>query len=134
MNKENKSEITRGNRKTAKAVIRIKEGSGKVIINKKLLDAYNNKLFKYEVLEPIILAGDEALKYDYYVTVKGGGIMARSRAIRSAIAKALVAMDGKLKQKFLAIDRTLLVDDRRITEPQKPYRSAARALKQTSYR
>ncbi len=130
----NKSNIVRGNRKRAKAVVKIVEGKGNVIVNKKLLDAYNNELFKYEILEPIIIAGEIGQKYDYYVSVRGGGIMGQSRAIRSAIAKALVEKESSLKQKFLAIDRTLLVDDRRITEPQKPYRSAARALKQTSYR
>ncbi|MEM3828636.1 MAG: 30S ribosomal protein S9 [Conexivisphaerales archaeon] len=132
MNKNRSVFLSR--RKTAYAVTKLCSGSGKIIINGKSLDAYDNVLFKYEVTEPLFIAGDISKKYDFFVKVRGGGVFARARAIRSSIAKSLVSVDNSLRDRFIKVDRTLLVDDRRITEPQKPYRSAARALKQTSYR
>ncbi|MCW1311598.1 MAG: 30S ribosomal protein S9 [Candidatus Rehaiarchaeum fermentans] len=121
-------------RKTSYAKTRIVPGEGKIFINGRDLNSMDNILFKYEVMEPLFIAGDVAKKYNFLVETRGGGNFSRCRAIRSSIAKALVSIDSSLKEKFVKIDRTLLVDDRRITEPQKPYRSAARARKQTSYR
>ncbi|MBE5727854.1 30S ribosomal protein S9 [Candidatus Parvarchaeota archaeon] len=121
-------------RKTTVARGVIEQGDGSVYINSKSLDAYNDKLFKMMVTEPIILSGDTYKKYSFKIFVTGGGNMARATAVRAVIAKALSSKEKSLRKVFLSYDRTLLVDDKRVTEPQKPYRSAARALKQTSYR
>lgn len=112
----------------------IKPGEGKIFINNKSLEAYNDKLLKLFIQTPIILSGDLYKKYNIYIFVNGGGFVGRMNVIRSIIAKALVSKEKALRKKFIDYDRTMLVDDKRITEPQKPYRSAARALKQTSYR
>lgn len=129
-----KNVITIAKRKTTIASGIITEGDGKVFINKKSLFAYQDRLFKLIAGEPLVIASDLAGKYNIYVKVKGGGSMSRAHAVRSVLAKSLVRKEKSLRKRFLDYDRSLLVDDKRQTEAQKPYRSAARALKQTSYR
>jgi small subunit ribosomal protein S9 len=129
-----KNTIIVAKRKTAIARGVITEGSGRLTINSKLLSAYPETLFRLMISEPIIIAGDLSKKYDIKIEIKGSGTMARAHAVRSVIAKALSKKEKSLKKRFLDYDRSLLVDDKRQAEAQKPYRSAARALKQTSYR
>ncbi|MCW1293844.1 MAG: 30S ribosomal protein S9 [Candidatus Parvarchaeota archaeon] len=121
-------------RKTAVARGTISAGDGKVFINGKSLDSYGDKLFKMIVTEPMVLSGEAYKRYNFNIFVKGGGQMARATVARAIIAKSLSSKEKGLRKVFLSYDRTLLVDDKRVAEPQKPYRSAARALKQTSYR
>lgn len=121
-------------RKSAVASGVIKDGNGRITINNKSLSAYSDKILQLMITEPLSIAGDLAKKYDVDIRVFGGGAMSRAQAIRAVVAKGLARREKSLKKKFLEYDRTLLVDDKRMTEPQKPYRSAARALKQTSYR
>jgi len=62
--------------------------------------------------------------------------MSQAVASRAAIAKALVEFTGdeELRNKFLAYDRMLLVDDPRRSEAKKPLGPGARAKKQSSKR
>ncbi len=129
-----KNPILVAKRKQAIARGTITEGGGRVLINNKSLDAYPNRILKLMISEPQAISGDLYKKYDIDMTIKGGGEMARAHAARSIVAKCLARKEKSLKRRFLDYDRTLLVDDNRQTEPQKPYRSSARALKQTSYR
>lgn len=129
-----KNTIIVAKRKTATANAVIREGGGNVFVNGKSLNAFSDKLFKQIASEPLELSDDLYKKYDITIKMSGGGPNARAQAIRSAIAKSLVKKEKSLRKKFLEYDRAMLVDDKRQTEAQKPYRSAARALKQTSYR
>ncbi len=129
--------VVTGKRKTSIARAVIKEGKGIIRINKKKLEALEHELARMKIQEPLILAGDSIVsKVDIKVNVKGGGWMSQAEAARNAIARALVEFtkSKELKKKFLDYDRHLLVADTRRTEPQKPYRSAARAQRQTSKR
>jgi len=123
-------------KKTAVARAVVKKGTGKIRINGKSLDIISPKRAKRFIEEPLEIAGQTSKEVDIRVTVKGGGFMARAAAIRSAIAKALVEIskDKKLKEKFLAYDRLLLVDDARRKESKKPLGTGARKKKQKSKR
>ena len=126
-----------GKRKKAIARATLKGGKGKIKINNTPLDLYEPRLARLKLREPLILAGDVVNKLDIEVNVKGGGINSQADASRLAIAKALVdyAKGGKLKEKFLAYDRNLLVADVRRKEVSKPNRHGqARAKVQKSYR
>src|SRR3989344_5180553 len=94
---------------TARAVIR--EGSGKIRINKRLLDFFEPKQVREFIQEPLIMAGDWAKKVNIYIEVHGGGFMSQAVAARSCIAKCLVAFsrDEKLKKDMIEYDRMLLV-------------------------
>ena len=132
----NKSIITNGKRKTSIARAIINKGTGNVRVNSISLDVYSNEIARLKIKEPLMLAGEIAEKVDIKVKVKGGGWQSQAEAVRLAISKALVEFSKKdsLKKTFLEYDRHLLVADIRRTEPQKPYRSAARARRQKSKR
>ncbi len=132
-----KTIITSGKRKRAIARANIKQGKGRIRINKVLLDFYEPKMYRLKLREPVILAGDIINNVDIDVNVIGGGIASQAEASRLAIARALVeyAKSERLKDRFLKYDRQLLVADVRRKEPAKPNRHGqARAKKQKSYR
>ena len=134
--KKNNDIIAVGKRKTSIAKATLKHpGKGIIRINSKDLDCYAPELAKLKIMEPLILSGDKYKSVNIYVKVKGGGWRSQSEAIRMAIANALVKKFGEsLRKVYLEYDRHLLIADTRRTEPQKPYRSAARAKRQTSKR
>ena len=125
-----------GKRKKAIARAILKDGSGKVRINKISLDNYQPKILRMRLSEPLILAGDIINKLDIDVDVKGGGIAGQANAARLAIARALVeySKGDKLRNVLLQYDRQLLVADVRQAEPSKPNDSKPRAKRQKSYR
>ncbi len=125
---------TTGKRKTSVARATLREGKGIIRINSVLLDAFKPEYVKMKIQEPLMLSGGEYKKVDINVNVKGGGFFSQAEASRVAIAKALAEWNKELKKKFMEYDRTLLVSDIRRTEPQKPYRSAARRKRQKSKR
>jgi len=129
--------VVTGKRKTAIAKATIKEGNGKILVNKKPIELFE-QLQRLELSEPIEIAkevlGD--LKFNISVNVKRGGTASRIEASRLAIARAIVeyTKEDKVKQAYLTYDRNLLVADTRRKEPYKPGDSKARAKRQTSYR
>ena len=126
MKKEPKSIIISGTRKRAVARASLKPGKGKVRINGLFLDNFGNNILRLKIKEPLILAGETAQKVDLNVKVGGGGISGQADAVRLAIARALVALDKKLKKVFDEYDRLLLVADVRRKEVCKPNVSKAR--------
>jgi len=130
-----KTIITSGKRKTAVAKATLNPGTGKIKVNKVALNLYEPKVYKLRIEEPLILAGDARAKVDIDVAIRGGGAMSQSDAARTAIAKALVEFNPKLKPIFVEYDRHLLVSDVRFKETHKPNRhGTARSKKQKSYR
>ncbi|MCX8190345.1 MAG: 30S ribosomal protein S9 [Candidatus Diapherotrites archaeon] len=123
-------------KKSAVARAIIKEGSGKVSINKRDLSTIEPKYVKVFIEEPLILAGEIAKKFDIVVKASGGGAMAQAVCARSAIAKALVKVskDKNLEKKFRQYDRLLLVDDPRRKESKKPLGKGARKKRQKTKR
>ncbi len=129
--------IKSGKRKTSVAKAVIKDGNGKVTINKKPINFFP-ELQQLELQEPLMIANDVlgATKFDIQVRVSGGGMASRVEASRLAIARAIVAFSKSdtLKAAYLQYDRNLLIADTRRKEAYKPDDSKARAKRQTSYR
>jgi small subunit ribosomal protein S9 len=136
MAKKTKGIQVKAKKKTAVARAVIREGTGKIKINKLNVETKQEKYIKEFIKEPLAIAGEIAKKYDIDIKVKGGGIMGQAVAARATIAKALVKItkDEKLKKAFLNYDRNLLVDDIRRKEAKKPLGRGARKSRQTSYR
>jgi len=134
--KKSDAVIARGKRKTSIARATIKSGSGKVRVNSKLVDSFNNPYVRGIIIEPLGYVGPEANNIDVSVNVSGGGTMGQAQAVRTAIAKALVEYFPKLdlKKKFLEIDRSLVIEDPRRVESKKYRGPKARARFQKSYR
>ncbi|MBR0472581.1 MAG: 30S ribosomal protein S9 [Methanosphaera sp.] len=127
---------TSGKRKTAIARGTVREGTGKVRINRKPVELYNPELARLKIFEPLELAGDMVNSVDINVRVVGGGVMGQAEAARMVIAKGLVEYFGdiNLKDRYVQYDRTMLVGDPRRTESKKFGGPGARARKQKSYR
>jgi len=127
---------TSGKRKTAVARAVVREGTGKVTINKTPIEIYSPELAKLKIQEPIGMAGTRAKEVDISVNVVGGGVMGQAAAIRTAIARGLVDFfkDDDLEATYRAYDRTLMINDDRRKLPKKPLGHGARAKKQKSYR
>ncbi len=126
---------TSGKRKRSIARATLKPGKGIIRINNILLDAYEPKLARLKIQEGLIIAGDVIKKVDITVNVKGGGVNSQAEAARTAISKALVEFEPKLKERYLDYDRNFLVNDVRYKETKKPgTHGRARAKRQKSYR
>ncbi|MBN2880641.1 30S ribosomal protein S9 [Candidatus Woesearchaeota archaeon] len=126
---------TVGKRKRAIARATLKPGQGIIKINNYALETFNNELFVGKIKEVLILAGEDAVKYDIKVSVDGGGFTGQADAIRLAIGKALVEANPKLKDVFLRYNRNFLVADTRRKEVRKPNCAGkARSKVQKSYR
>ncbi len=132
-----KAIVVSGKRKRAIARASCREGSGAVRVNKTPLEFYGTPMSRLFVMEPVLIAGDIAKKYDIDIDVNGGGWHSQAEAARLTVARALVEATGskKLKQDFLNYDRHLLVADVRRREPRKPNtHGKARSKRQKSYR
>lgn len=124
-----------GKRKSAVARATLKEGKGRVRVNKVPLSSVQPQMSQLKIMEPILIAGEVMKKIDIDVTVTGGGQSSQADAVRLAISRALVGMDNKLESDFLAYDRHLIVADVRRKETHKPNcHGKARAKRQKSYR
>ncbi len=129
--------IVTGKRKTAIARAVIKPGKGRVWINGIPIEIYPIEMVRLKMMEPLLLIGEEIWgQIDIRVTVHGGGVMAQADAVRTAIARAIVAYTGseKIKQLFKEYSRPMLAGDPRQTEPEKWMRYSARRWRQKSYR
>lgn len=127
---------TSGKRKTAIARATVKEGTGRVTINKVPLDTYGPELARLKIQEPLGLVPEKVSQVDIAVLVSGGGVMGQAAAARTAIARGLVDFykDEELEAAFRAYDRTLIINDDRRKLPKNPLGHGARAKKQKSYR
>ncbi len=126
---------TTGKRKKAIAKAVVREGKGRVRINKRPLENLEPELARMKITEPLTLSGLRD-KIDIDISVDGGGFMGQAEAIRTAIGKALIeySKDKSLRDMFYDYDRTLVKDDVRRKESKKYGGKGARAKKQKSYR
>jgi len=121
-----------GRRKSSVARVYLTEGSGKITINKKDIDVYfPSAILRFVVRQPLQLL-DVAEKYDIKVNIYGGGFTGQSQALRLAIARALVKINGEDKKNLK--DHGFLTRDSRVVERKKPGRPKARRRFQFSKR
>ncbi|MBM3233622.1 30S ribosomal protein S9 [Candidatus Pacearchaeota archaeon] len=133
----NEKIVTSGKRKSAVARAVIKEGSGKITINKKPYQ-HLEIMKRLMIEEPLRIASEKlgGLKFDIDIMARGGGQESQIEASRLAIARALVeaTKSSELRKAYLLYDRSMLVADTRRKEAYKPGDSKARAKRQKSYR
>lgn len=123
-----------GRRKTAVAKLVVRQGSGNIYINNRPLQHFGNEVARAKILTPLYMDEKFWKSHDFYIKVRGGGVMAIADAASFAIAKALAERSETVKQKIKEYNRVLLAGDPRQTEPKKPNRYSARRFKQKSYR
>jgi small subunit ribosomal protein S9 len=125
-----------GKRKTAIARATLREGKGRIRINKKPLELVEPELVRLKMSEPLEFAKDVVQTLDIDVNSQGGGIFGQAGAVRTAIARGLVEWtnDTALRDAIMQFDRSLLVNDTRYKLPKKFGGRGARKKRQKSYR
>ena len=121
-----------GRRKTSVARVRIRDGSGKILINKRELDDF----FKVEqdrntVLSPLLHC-EVRDSVDITIRCHGGGTTGQAGACMQGIARALVKHDSDLDEKLR--EKSFLTRDARMKERKKPGLHGARRGTQFSKR
>jgi len=86
-----------GTRKTAVAQVRLKQGTGKTIVNGRDVLAY---LCRQNLVTHALAPVEEAKlmgKIDIVAKVTGGGLSGQAGALRMGIARALIQLDPQLR-------------------------------------
>nr|UIB38879.1 ribosomal protein S9 [Trentepohlia sp. YN1317] len=129
-----------GRRKSSVANVQAILGTGKILINKKSDDIYFQKqsLLLSIIHSPLQKIQAEN-KYDFYITVSGGGIFSQAYAIRLGIARTLtrtLASNSSSENNYQMIFKQehFLTRDPRVKERRKYGLKKARRASQFSKR
>ena len=121
-----------GRRKTAAARVYMKPGSGKITVNDRPLDEFfgreTGRMIVRQPLELVQLTS----KFDFTVSVSGGGITGQAGAIRHGITRALIEYDEELRKPLRVAG--FVTRDAREVERKKVGRRKARRGTQYSKR
>lgn len=121
-----------GRRKRAVARIYLNQGKGNITVNKRNFEDY----FPTPQLQYVAIQGlkliDAEENFDLKVNLDGGGIKGQAEAMRLAISRALVELDGENRK--LLKSHGLLTRDPRAVERKKPGQPKARKKFQFSKR
>ncbi len=121
-----------GRRKTSKARVFLRPGSGQVRINNRSFeDFFPNRVLRMVVRQPL-LATETDEKFDVFATVTGGGASGQAGAMRHGISRALLEYNAELRERLKATG--LLTRDPRKKERKKYGQKGARARYQFSKR
>ena len=106
-----------GRRKTAVARVRVRDGSGKITINKRPFDQYFPEEFQRKLVMGVLEAVDRVGAVDIQIRATGGGPIGQAGACRMGIARALISHDQELFKKLR--DDGYLTRDSRMKERKK---------------
>jgi small subunit ribosomal protein S9 len=121
-----------GRRKSSVARVRVKSGSGSIVINGKPLEDFFSVLQDQRHIKDTLAATGTTDGVDVRITVSGGGTTGQAGACRMGIARALVNYDS---EHFNALrDGGFLTRDSRMKERKKPGLHGARRSSQFSKR
>jgi small subunit ribosomal protein S9 len=121
-----------GRRKTSVARVRIRPGTGKLLVNKRELDDYFKRdQDRKAVMSPLRIVQGEKL-FDVFINVNGGGITGQAGAALLGLARALRSYDENYVPALR--DNGQLTRDPRMVERKKPGQAGARRRFQFSKR
>ena len=82
--------VATGRRKNAVARINMLPGDGKINVNgKNLIEYFRRETLKMDIEQPLVLTNAQG-KFDFKITVAGGGLSGQAGAVRLGIARALL--------------------------------------------
>ena len=82
-----------GRRKSSIARVRVRPGSGKIVVNRKPLEEYFVNDQDRRAVVDALTTVEQRDKLDVIVRVVGGGLTGQSGAVRMGLARALVSFD-----------------------------------------
>ena len=121
-----------GRRKQARARVFMTPGSGRITINNREVDEYFGRETAGMIVRQPIELLDVTDKFDFQVTVKGGGGFGQAGAIRHGITRALIDYDEGNRPTLRAAG--LVTRDARAVERKKVGLRKARKRPQFSKR
>jgi small subunit ribosomal protein S9 len=86
-----------GRRKSSVARVFARPGKGAIKINNATLDEYFGRETDRMIIRQPLELVDASAKFDFLITVKGGGTSGQAGAIRLGITRALMEFDGELR-------------------------------------
>jgi small subunit ribosomal protein S9 len=102
-----------GRRKTSVARVILRNGNGKVTVNKREFEkAFPQLTNRDDILAPLKLTETNEI-YDVFVNVNGGGTTGQAQSIRLGIARALIDINPDFRPK-LKIEGYLTRDPRMV--------------------
>jgi small subunit ribosomal protein S9 len=121
-----------GRRKTAVARVYLRAGHGNICINGKELEQYFVVGEHADKVKRPLEVTDSLSKYDFVITVCGGGINGQAGACRHGVARALVLAEENNRSSLKAVG--FLTRDSRMVERKKFGQKGARRRFQFSKR
>ena len=121
-----------GRRKTAVARVRIRPGTGKILVNKRPLEEYFRFERDLQAARSPLEAANMTTRYDVWVNVRGGGTTGQADAVKLGLARALAKAVPEVTPALR--DKGLLTRDARMTERKKYGQKGARKRFQFSKR
>ena len=121
-----------GRRKSSVARVRVRPGSGKIVVNSLPIEQYFVNVQDQVAIRATLDAVELSDKVDVLVRVSGGGTTGQSGAIRMGLARALCSHDESLHEPLR--DGNYLTRDSRMKERKKPGLRGARRGVQFSKR
>ncbi len=106
-----------GRRKSAVARVRVRPGSGKIVINGRKLEEFFPTIQHQLQVTQTLAAVNAAGSVDVSARVSGGGLTGQAGAIRLALARALVSLSTENFQPLR--DEDFLTRDSRMKERKK---------------
>ena len=86
-----------GRRKSSSARVFLRPGTGNIVINKRSLEEYFGRETARMVVRQALELVDMTEKFDFHITVAGGGTTGQAGAIRHGITRALMEFDESLR-------------------------------------
>jgi len=123
---------TTGRRKEAVARVRLRPGTGVVVINGRPIENYFTIASHRQAATEALRLTQTADVYDVDANIDGGGISGQAGALRLGIARALVALDDEMRPQLKKAG--LLTRDSREKERRKYGLKKARKAPQYSKR
>ena len=121
-----------GKRKTAIARVRMRLGSGQILVNGRPAEEYFPREALVGLVNQPIEVASVVGRYDVIASIKGGGVSGQAGALRHGIARAIEKLDPGQR---IALKRSgLLTRDARKKERKKYGQRGARARFQFSKR
>ena len=121
-----------GKRKNAIARIRLKSGTGKILVNGQGVKEYFRRESALPFIEQPLELTEQLGKVDVLANIRGGGLSGQAGALRHGISKALIEMNPELRQVLKRAG--LITRDSRVKERKKYGLAGARRAYQFSKR
>lgn len=121
-----------GRRKCSVARVRIKKGSGKILVNGREYKEYFTGLRQQKLVEGPLKMVDLSAEYDVYASIRGGGTTGQAGALMMGLGRALVKLSSEFKPALSG--EGFLSRDSRMVERKKPGKPGARRSFQFSKR